>query len=157
MAAEDPTGECPDKEFLANGTLCSNSTAYCSLDSFCTGEPVRVPGREKKSSVSSDAYQYARPILQISVIVLSLCFLVFATSRDTSVGVIEQFKKNIVMSSVTIFIVIPKLLELIDLQNEEKILDAGCGSGRYLPHFAGLKNLVVGVDASSYASSPRTI
>ena len=43
----------------------------------------------------------------------------------------------------------PKVLRLINLRKEERILDAGCGSGRYLTRFANLKTLVVGVDASS--------
>jgi len=36
----------------------------------------------------------------------------------------------------------PEVLRLINLKNEEKILDAGCG--RYLMRFADLKTLVVG-------------
>jgi len=43
----------------------------------------------------------------------------------------------------------PKVLKSINLKNEERILDAGCGSGRYLTRFANLKASVVGVDASS--------
>lgn len=43
----------------------------------------------------------------------------------------------------------PKVLGLLNLKKEDKILDAGCGSGRFLTYFSNLDAFVVGVDASS--------
>jgi len=42
----------------------------------------------------------------------------------------------------------PKVLRLLDLKKGDTVLDAGCGSGRYLNRFSDLKAFVVGVDVS---------